>query len=589
MDHLRIKNSYPRHIAVTKIEDYSLLSTAFELDYKEPEYTISLDNIFNSINNCFIPYDPTTHSYGGGYGDTLKKDIFTFVKGKSPRNSYSIYNFILTNSTPKITNPTIYYQVKNNLNLIEEYDKVNTLIFNSTISIPFLSEEEKKSMCYILVPSTSNFSNGINLPKYYKLELHTGKDHFIIYINSYMKHVLISDYAKGKVIFQGHNPSKFEIQNALESCNFTEDPIFKISTITTTDYSTRSSYIIENFIDKQANKAKKGTVTIPFTKVDLVEELAAVTMITFINNHTISSSTAFHRMLNTLGPEYKVTNFTSLSSGEKTNSVMKRLFKLYNECEKEIIDNLNSIGLTAKVLKESNGFQRDQYDLMVQARRATTEIACIPKPGSSSTRLEAKLIRTDGTSIVDANNKIADTRCLVSAYAIFDKVLLSLPINAIDPKDKDSSYAEFVKKLLTLHMYAAYIIENTEISSNVKSYTGTNYTTHKHIFVNTILYSKEELGTQPYSFNIPKNIATKIIQRITADVADSFMFSTEDRKKRTKKLVTPSSLPENDTIEVDSSDANVSNLPGATDADLKLITDFVNRLKDIDPKTLDEV
>jgi hypothetical protein len=167
--------------------------------------------------------------------------------------------------------------------------------------------------------------------------------------------------------------------------------------------------------------------------------------------------------------------------------------------------------------------------------------------------------------------------------------LLSLPINAIDPKDKDSSYAEFVKKLLTLHMYAAYIIENTEISSNVKSYTGTNYTTHKHIFVNTILYSKEELGTQPYSFNIPKNIATKIIQRITADVADSFMFSTEDRKKRTKKLVTPSSLPENDTIEVDSSDANVSNLPGATDADLKLITDFVNRLKDIDPKTLDEV
>jgi len=152
-----------------------------------------------------------------------------------------------------------------------------------------------------------------------------------------------------------------DIINLLAENNITPGP-FKIDFMQSQHYVNEIDYLERQFeLDSavnDANKSYKGQLSIAFSSIELTPSCGRAVVEFPVNTHTISDNTVYNRMLNCMD-KYKVSSFSQKDTQQKTDCILNRLNELYLDCLPHIKENLDKIGLTQKVLSDSNGIAQD--------------------------------------------------------------------------------------------------------------------------------------------------------------------------------------------------------------------------------------
>jgi hypothetical protein len=337
---------------------------------------------------------------------------------------------------------------------------------------------------------------------------------------------------------------------------FTKDPI-EVSKILKQD-------IYDSILPKHIR-------TISTKKINLLVDLETVSIELPKVITTISNTTTFNRLLNTVvladtdvNSQIRCKSFSKLTSSEKYNSILRRFNTLYVHCYDSIKANLDKIGLTSIVLKRNNKVNQS-YPLVESTKVNRQESFFInninnkrdlfqdiiknlgiPLPDSlpSSTKIldekdEKNYIDFEKTFYPPTGRKLfGDDMLLNNSFAIFQKYITNIlpPLN-FTCVHKDSDYQSLATKIITLKMYEFYIYSNTALNPlcfnqhNLKLVNSPNFPkispitdSYIHPVRHTLDTIDEEFVLHCYFFYIPRTIALEIASKVSLDMINSYNF-----------------------------------------------------------------
>lgn len=347
--------------------------------------------------------------------------------------------------------------------------------------------------------------------------------------------------------------------------------------------STTANRIIRQNLHNSSSSLSK-TLSIKQTK--LIGDLEVVSVEFPRVVCTISSTTAFNRLLNTVFVDNKEVNsqikcksFTKLTSPQKYTSVLDRFNVLYAYCYDSIKANLDRIGLTTRVLKANNGItqsyplvetskvnnqessfmnlnkiKRDLLQdlikklcsLRLSADQKSMEPGKLTELDSRDSLSFLNLLNKQGninfeTILYDSNGKrklSSDYFLLNNAYGIFQKYLTNiLPSLNFTCVHKDFQYQWLATKIITLYLYHLYIYAHTAIGPycsdqpDLKLVNHPDYPKVSPSTISSITPVKHLLATLNeefpiccYFFYVPRSIALDIASSVPLDMINSYNF-----------------------------------------------------------------
>lgn len=306
------------------------------------------------------------------------------------------------------------------------------------------------------------------------------------------------------------------VENNIKPGPFTIDFMQSQHYVNEIDYLERQ-FELDSTINNANNKEK---LSIAFTSIELTPSCGRVVVEFPINTHTISDNTVYNRMLNCMD-KYKVTSFSQKDTQQKTDSVLSRLNELYLDCLPHIKTHLDSIGLTQKVLSDSNGIAQDYPFYDDTATRQESYI--------NHSQLNG-LARKYSVSTIEhssrANKGEPKNYLLNNEFGVFQKLLVSLELPPITPKSKDPKYASFVKNILTLQMYSYYIYKYTSPQYHVGYYLGDskNFCYPSRELRSNFIFSLEKIKVHSYFIRIPSALVPTLAAMVPDATKAEYLF-----------------------------------------------------------------
>jgi len=557
MQNLRL-NLPDRDLAFLTVDSFDLIRSIPKKEKKL--HKVSGDFSFHSyINNLYLPLSPTyfnslCHRLYNHHPivKSLRANLLAPVSSMEETTTYYL-KLDGTEDEDKVLNLILKLQEKEYLC---DYENAVVFIHNNTIPHTFKLYNHSISM----LVSTPFISVHDSIPS---IEFNNPKDNAFVTVLDKVNNNLLALERKMTINKLISLLEDRGVAHYLLNTDFYSNQYFRNDI----DYLERQ--FEANSIIKSVDQAQPSTIT--FSKVALTPSCGKVCIEFPCNRHTISDNTAYNRMLNCID-NYKVSSFTQLLDATlKTQSVIDRLNNLYKECLPHIKTNLDSIGLTQKILTDLNGIPQTYpfHDVTSSNYQESYHLYThnIPRVYSET---NIKAVRKTEPKDYLLNNQ----------FAVLQKALLKLPLPPINPKHKDKKYAKFVKDLLTLQMYSYYFYDLTSPSYELSYPKGKkdSICVFGSIITNNIMETHENIKFQTYFMRFPSDVIPAIANMVSDQEKAEFVF--DHITKQPKTPAAPTAPPETRiTITTENVTDKIKEIVTNTSANPEKIQQFLDSLK----------